>query len=457
MTYAETVPEPLKAKEGRRAQLKEDSSPGLPVPCGYAAHCSEGGTRSAMLNDASCSLYAGSGSDFSGTICHCASVEDLDEEAVESFRARWTAKSGKKQLASLSMGQLLRECGAITDAGVTYAALILFGKHEAVARYLPQAEVIFEYRFSEAAGPANQREEFKAGLFAWYDRIWDLVNLRNDKQHYQEGFYVFDIPTFNECVVREAVLNAASHREYQYGGSIFVRQFRDRLVVESPGGLPLGITPDNILERQCPRNRRIASILSLCGLAEHPGRGMSLMVEQSVQETKPLPDFTGTDDFFVVVTLNGRVSNRALIPVLKRICERGEDQLSTGDFLAIDALCRGRPLNAVMQPCLKKLSNLGLVEHIGRRKYALAGSLAAAAGRPIVHPRLAGLERDAGKKLLLKRIRQNKEAGTPFRELQQVLPKLCRSQIQGLLRELKGAQKVFCEGKTHAARWFASD
>lgn len=74
------------------------------------------------------------------------------------------------------------------------------------------------------------------------------------------------IATFNERVVREAILNAVSHRNYQFGGSIFVRQFRDRLVVESPGGLPFGITLDNILDRQLPRNRRIAEILSLCGI-----------------------------------------------------------------------------------------------------------------------------------------------------------------------------------------------
>lgn len=131
-------------------------------------------------------------------------------------------RAAKKQLATLSKEQLLHDCGAITDDGVTYAALILFGKNATIIKYLPQAEIIFEYRSSEASGPANQREEFKVGFFACYDRVWELVNLRNDKQHYQEGFFVFDIATFNERVVREAILNAVSHRNYQFGGSIFV-------------------------------------------------------------------------------------------------------------------------------------------------------------------------------------------------------------------------------------------
>ena len=84
------------------------------------------------------------------------------------------SKRAAKQLATLSKEQLLHDCGAITDDGVTYAALILFGKNATIIKYLPQAEIIFEYRSSEASGPANQREEFKVGFFACYDRVWSL-------------------------------------------------------------------------------------------------------------------------------------------------------------------------------------------------------------------------------------------------------------------------------------------
>lgn len=265
---------------------------------------------------------------------------------------------------------------------------------------------------------------------------------------------MFDIATFNERVVREAILNAVSHRNYQFGGSIFVRQFRDRLVVESPGGLPFGITLDNILDRQLPRNRRIAEILSLCGMVERSGQGMNLMFELSVQEAKPLPDFTGTDDFFVSVTLNGLILDKAMLSVLNRISERGAELLSTEDFLVIDALYHERPLNEKMQSRLNRLIELGIVEHIGRKKYVLARSLYAATGKTGVHTRRVGLDRDTNKELLLKHIRQNNEVGTPFKELQQVLPGLNRNQIQVLMRELKEDGKVVCKGKTSAARWF---
>ena len=427
---------------------------GLPVQYDGVAWIYEGDTLKPMPESMRRSIYEETGSDFSGMICAGATIEDLDEAAIESFRAKWIEKSGKKQLDTLSKEQLLHDCGAITDDGVTYAALILFGKNAAIVKYLPQAEIIFEYRSSEASGPANQREEFKVGFFACYDRVWELVNLRNDKQHYQEGFFVFDIATFNERVVREAILNAVSHRNYQFGGSIFVRQFRDRLVVESPGGLPLGITIDNILDRQLPRNRRIAEILSLCGMVERSGQGMNLMFELSVQEAKPLPDFTGTDDFCVSVTLNGLIIDKAMLSVINRINEATMESMSTEDFLTINALYHDRPLSEKMQSRLNRLIEMGIVEHIGRKKYVLARSLYAATGKSGVYTRHVGLDRNTNKELLLKHIREHNEVGTSFKELQQVLPGHSRNQIQVLMRELKEAGKVICKGKTSAAKWF---
>lgn len=427
---------------------------GLPIQFEGVAWIYEGDTLKPMPEDVRLKIFEEIGEDFSNKICLGAKLEDLDDTAIFNFRTKWIEKSQSKQIAALSKEQLLHDCGAITDEGVTYAGLILFGKQNSINKYLPQAEIIFEYRSSELSGPANQREEFRMGFFACYDRIWELINLRNDKQHYQEGFFIFDIATFNERVVREAILNAVSHRNYQLGGSIFIRQFRDRLVVESPGGLPLGITLDNILDRQLPRNRRIAEILSLCGMVERSGQGMNLMFELSIQEAKALPDFSGTDDFFVVVTLNGLILDKSMLSVIRRISEENAEILSTEDFLTIDALYHERELTDKMKSRVKRLINMGIVEHIGRNKYVLARSLYAATGKSGVHTRKVGLDRDTNKELLLKHIRENNTVGTSFNELQQVLPALSRNQIQVLIRELRKSDDVYCVGKTRAAKWY---
>jgi len=369
----------------------------------------------------------------------------LEETAIEEFRNKWIEKSGNKRLASLSVQQLLRDCEAITDDGIIYAALILFGKHESLGKFLPQAEIIFEYRSSITAGPANQREEFRTGFFSCYNRLWELINLRNDKQHYQEGFFIYDIPTFNERVVREVVLNAVSHRNYQLGGNIFIRQYPDRLVVESPGGFPYGISLENILDRQLPRNRRIAEILSLCGVVERSGQGMNLIYELSIKEAKHLPEFTGTDDNFVSITLNGSIIDTNMLSVINRIGSECLETLSTGDFLVINALYHEMNVDENLQSHLNRLIHLGIVEHLSRKKYLLARNLYMAAGKTEIHTRKVGLVRDTNKELLLKHIHKSGSKGTPFKELQQVLPGHSRGQIQVLLRELRSEKRVCCK------------
>ena len=148
------------------------------------------------------------------------------------------------------------------------------------------------------------------------------------------------------------------------------------------------------------------------------------------------------------------VLDKEMLSVIRRISEKDSEMLSTEDFLTINALYHGQTLNRKMQDRLPRLTDMGIVEHIGHKKYVLARSLYAATGKAGIHTRRVGLDRDTNKELLLKHIRENNAVGTPFKELQQVLPGLSRNQIQVLVRELKMDGKVFCKGRTHAAKWY---
>ncbi|MDD3925573.1 MAG: ATP-binding protein [bacterium] len=402
-------------------------------------------------------IFAESGHDFSADICQGASLSDLDPLAIDDFRRRWIDRSGNANLVKLTHEQLLRDAEVLLDEGLTYAALILFGTRQTLGRYLAQAEVIFEYRSSEAPGPAQQREEYRQGFFSFYDDLWETINLRNDKQHYQEGLFIRDIPTFEERSVREAILNAVSHRNYQLGGSVFVRQYARRLVLESPGGLPVGITTENILDRQSPRNRRIADVFAKCGLVERSGQGMNLMFEQSIKHGKDLPDFTRTDDYNVVLTLYGQVNDSMFVRFLERISQEQLAAFDTHDFLVLDLVHREEEIQPVFSARLRRLAGLGILEKIGRGRgirYILSRRFYDMAGMKGVYTRRKGLDRETNKALLLKHLRGCRKDGSPLRDLQQVLPALSRRQIQGLLHDLQAEGRACCVGVTNAARWY---
>ena len=144
-----------------------------------------------------------------------------------------------------------------------------------------------------------------------------------------------------------------------------------------------------------------------------------------------------------------------MLSVINRIGNERMDALTTTDFLTINALYHETSLDSHMQERLKHLTEIGIVEHIGRSKYVLSRSLYSAAGKSGVHTRIVGLDRETNKELLLKHMREKGEEGASFKEFQQVLPNLSRDQITVLLRGLRRENRAYCAGKTSASRWFA--
>lgn len=403
-------------------------------------------------------IFAEAEPDFSAEVCLKASIEDLDANAIQRLREMWHRRSGNDALKLLSDGQLLYDAELLMDEAITYAALILLGTRQGLGKYLGQAEVVYEYRSNEASITYQQRKEYRQGFFLFHDDLWNTINLRNDLHHYQEGLFVWDIPTFNEAVIREAILNAVSHRDYRLAGSVFVRQYPTKLEVVSPGGFPPGITPENILWRQSPRNRRISEVFAKCGLVERSGQGANRMFEECIKESKPSPDFSGTDDYQVSLTLRGEVRDPQFLRFLEAIGKETLASFTTSDLLVLDLLNREQSVPPNLHERLQILRDFGVIESVGRgkgAKYLLSQRFYHFVGKKGVYTRKRGLDRETNKALLFKHIRDNRTAGSQLGELLDVLPSLSRNHVQGLLREMKREGRIYSIGRTKAARWYS--
>lgn len=383
-------------------------------------------------------------------------LADLAPQALAELRQRWARKAGNARILEWSDEQLLANAELLVEGRLNVAALILLATRDALGRHMAQSELVFEYRSSEASGPAQDRAEFREGFLLAHDAIWQRINLRNDRQSYQDGLFRYEIPTFDETAVREALLNAVAHRDYRLSGSIFVRQYARRLEIVSPGGFPPGITPENIVDQQNPRNRRLAEALGKCGLIERAGQGLNLMVESAIRQSKPLPDFTGSGTHEVRLKLEGTVQDPAFVRFLERIGEERLRSFSTYDFLTLDALRREAPLLESMRARLPGLIEAGAVESVGRgrgTRYLLSRGLYAALGRRGAYTRRRGLDRETNKELLFKHIQENDGDGSPLRDLRDVLPALSGAQIQSLLSELRESGRVRLKGLRRWGRW----
>lgn len=445
--------------DGRVLVFTAPSRPlGMPVGVDGANLMRAGEDLVPMTNDQLKRIFDESVPDFSADVCPMAGLSDLDSDAIEVFRQRWHAKTRRDEILRCTPEQLLRDAELLSDSGITYAALVLLATHAALGRLLAQAEVIFEYRSSEVPGPANQREEFREGFLLFYDRLWELVNLRNDRQHYQDELFMVEVPTFHERTVREAILNAVSHRDYRHGGSVFVRQYPRRLEIVSPGGFPAGIDESNMLWQQNPRNRRIAEALAKCGLVERSGQGLDLMYRECVQHSKALPDYSRSDHHSVWVALHGEIQDPEFLRFLEQVGAERMASFSTEDLLVVDLVHREQAIPGHLGPRLDYLLRQGIIEREGRgrgTRYLLSQRFYRFLGRAGAYTRRRGLDRETNKALLLRHIEDCGSDGAVLRDLQQVLPDLSRGQIQTLLRELKRDEQIEVHGVTKSARWFS--
>lgn len=392
--------------------------------------------------------------DYSAEVAEGATLNSLDPFAVSRFRTLWSKKAVKPEILLLSDLEVLENSELMVEGRVTYAALILMGSTSSLSRFLAQCETIFEYRNAESSINYQQRQEYRAGFLLWSEHIWEQINLRNEIQQFRNGLIRFDIPVFGEDSIREAILNAVSHREYRDGGSIWVRQFPKTIEINSPGGFPQGVNASNILNRQKPRNRRLAEALARCGFVERSGQGADLMFRQSISQSKPLPDYSSSDPDIVSLKLSGEVQDKKFVEFLEKVGSEKTSTFTTNDFLVIDLVHKGELIPPRLADRAKSMADIGVIEQAGRGKYILSRSFYVHLGKPGTYTRKKGLDVGTERELLYKHIRDAR-IGAPVSELLQVLPSRPRAYVKRILSELREAGRVHCRGVTRAGRWFA--
>jgi ATP-dependent DNA helicase RecG len=392
--------------------------------------------------------------DFSAQICNGANLSDLNPDAVGNLRKMWSRKTQNHSLLTCPIEQLLEDAELLVNGKLNYAALILLGTIDALNKNLPNSEIVFEYRNIANSIQSNQRVDLRNGFLAIQDKLWTLINARNDVEHLSDGLFIRDIPYFNEEVIREALLNAVTHRDYNLQGSVFIRQSPKILEIENPGGFPAGVTPQNIIYRQNPRNRRIAEVLQKCGLVERSGQGADKIFRFSIEESKPLPDYSHSDSFSVLLKLKADIQDVQFLKYFEKISEEKKIEWAVSDLLIIDQIRRGEKVENTYQSAIQRLKEQGFIELVGHgrgTKYILSKRFYSFLGKKGTYTRQKGLDFDSKKALLLKHI-ENHEKGY-FHDFKGVFPELTDGQIKSLLRALKEEGKVFFEGSKKGGFW----
>lgn len=327
--------------------------------------------------------------DFSEQFCENVCLDDLDPDAIRILKAKYAKKQNNPSFEALSDYQALSDLKLVSGDKVTNAALLLAGKEEVISRLFPQAKVMLEYRNTEGQIQFDNRMIFGQPFFILIDKLWNAVNLRNGAIPVRDGSYIFDIPYFNEDVIREVINNAFAHRDYRRNSEIVIKQYPAKLEIINAGGFPLGVNLDNLLTvPSTPRNRLLTDVLSKTGIVERSGQGIDKIFFYTLSEGKPVPDYSHSDDFMVSVALSASVKDTAFAIFVQGVQQDLPDseKLSVFDILALcevrDGAKKPKSRNAMIRleklGCLEKHGNTrAAYVSLPRRYYELSGNLAA--------------------------------------------------------------------------------
>lgn len=236
-----------------------------------------------------------------------ATLDDLDRERVDSYAKLFLTDVSSRSRWDEGTLDLLYRRGCLTKESSTYhptiAGLLLFGREP--QRLLPSAEVVL-VRYSGTEMSDTFIRETARGSLPEQIRAAEsflIANMRKGariQEFKREEKSEYPLPA-----VREVIVNAVAHRDYQIRGEeIRVVMFTDRIEVYSPGRLPGHITVENIVEERFARNEVIVQVLTDLGFVERLGYGIDRILRQMSEASLPKPRFQETANGFRV-TLRG--------------------------------------------------------------------------------------------------------------------------------------------------------
>ena len=180
-------------------------------------------------------------------------------------------------------------------------AILFFSQY--ASSYFPQNEIRIA-RFGGITKGVNiiDSQEIKGPIYKIIDQAENFFRRNIRTASKIVDFKRIDIPEYPYGAIREALINAIAHRDYnRTGAPIMFYIYDDRVEIISPGGLVSGVTLDNIGTKHEARNRNICNIFHETKDMEKLGMGIDKM-RKSMREYGLLePEFKLYDESFAVI------------------------------------------------------------------------------------------------------------------------------------------------------------
>lgn len=214
--------------------------------------------------------------------CREATLEDIDTEeiknkylpqAIDNEVLDNDKRDFKEQMASLRLYNRQYDCP-------TMAAVVLFGRQPKY--FLPGCYIQYvRFEGLTKAGKIINEKEFKGGLATLLPRLDTFLEDAIVMKRPEEVSILREktITNYPREALRELLMNACMHRDYQSNTPIRLYQFDDRIEIMNAGGLYGEARPENFPNVNAYRNPIIAEAMKIMKYVNMFNRGVSRVQE----------------------------------------------------------------------------------------------------------------------------------------------------------------------------------
>ena len=207
-----------------------------------------------------------------------AGIDDIDEKKVEWYLTRRETIRNVSKPQDMSMAAFLKNIKGINDDGTpTHAGLLFFNKHPQ-RRFFHNAQLrVARFKGTSVTHPVIDRLDCGETLWENVDAAEEFIrrNIRLLSFRTSRSFQRDDKFEYPLNALREAIINALIHRNYQETADVRVFIFDNRVEVISPGTFPEGVSPDEPTHK--PVNPTLSQFMFDVGFIERYGAGIRMM------------------------------------------------------------------------------------------------------------------------------------------------------------------------------------
>ena len=272
-----------------------------------------------------------------------------------------------------SQNMLMEKLHLINGPYLTNAAMLLFSKDPEKW----QLGAYVKIGYFETDADLLYQDEIHGSILEQIDKIVELVYLKYMRAKITyEGMQRIERYFVPEEALREALLNALCHKQYQSGVPIQISVYEDKLYIANCGCLPENWTLENLMSKHAssPYNPNIAYVFYLAGFIESWGRGIEKICSACEKDSVPQPEYTiNPGDIMIKFTAPEdrviRVTERVTVKVTDKVTDKEQELLTllTEDpgYTMPQLAERMSVSRKTVAARLKKLKDAGLIERIG--------------------------------------------------------------------------------------------